>query len=244
MADYRRGGEPVPLPDPDTIPNPAYLVIGVTPGETPKGRMEIFNNPQYYFFDIQDAKGPALSRYIKCDINDTETRKMISKRYSNKFDVIITDYNVSKFMPSGGREFTKTVEDLFDIVKQDGVLILDDTVVGGGIPVSDAHMMSIVRDKDKKIAYKKTIMFMEAEFIQSFMGAYLVEPISYIDLIAANPVAYAVYHSQVGPLNRLTDECIVIRKSIVSFGGKRKIKSKSKRRKTHTTKRRSYRRRY
>ena len=226
------------LPDVNLIPNPAYLVIGSYPGENPKGR-DFYDNPAYYLYDMMDIdEGINRSRYIQSEFNNS-SNKDISKVYFEKFDVVIFDYNVSKSIEN----IKDVIEDLFNMVKKDGILIIDDSFIPAIIPpgTTSKEISEIISQPYRMRELREQSLLMKVNKMQQYMGAYLVEPILYPDIIKENIVAASVYGSKLDDYDRKNRKCIIIRKSILTFGGKRKVKRLTKKSRGYKTKKRHYR---
>lgn len=124
----------VPLPDPALIPNPAYLVVGAYPSDKPNGRT-FWDDPHYYFFDQMNIKPetpPERSkRYIQGTFDSGPiffnmfwNPKFIEKgklNYIKKFDIVIFDHSVVKFL---GNRATEVLKAFLGSVKEGGKLIL------------------------------------------------------------------------------------------------------------------------
>lgn len=107
------------LPDPATIPETAYLIVGYTPGED--NRFTGDEN-EFYFLSIETSSHP---RFLHINFDIEDQLKTLSENYKSKFDIVIFDYSVMKlFSP------IKNLKYLFDTVKEGGYLILDDDKPG------------------------------------------------------------------------------------------------------------------
>lgn len=108
------------LPDPSTIPENSYLVVGYTPGEDYRFTG---NKENYYFLSIEDPTVPT-QHHFKIDFNNQEQFKTFCENYKGKFNVVIFDYSTLKLFSKDKLPL------LFDTVKDGGYLVLDSNQPG------------------------------------------------------------------------------------------------------------------
>ncbi len=107
----QRGGNP----NPDLIPDIAYLIVGVNR----RTDVEYLNNPQIYTFDL-DAPNVIPPRHIMGNFNDKLFMEKFVKDYTHKFAQVIIDTNVIKFY-SGNK--IDLLNMFLNVVKPGGQLI-------------------------------------------------------------------------------------------------------------------------
>ena len=73
------------LPDPATIPETAYLVIGYRPGEDDRF---IGDEDEFYFLSNEESTHP---HFFKIDFDYEDQLKILSDNYKQKFDIVIFD---------------------------------------------------------------------------------------------------------------------------------------------------------
>lgn len=113
-------------PDPNIIPSPAFLVVGSHPSEDRHGRT-FYDNPSYYLTNESNPPGVDLStgdksRFIPVTF-DTVHILALPRVYPNKFDVVIFDWSVVKFI----KDQTTIPEYYMKLVKPGGQMILAET---------------------------------------------------------------------------------------------------------------------
>ena len=116
------------LPDPSKIPSPAYLIVGYNPSDQDTNGRLFNNNKEYYFYDIQDI--PQMDRYIRGDFTDMSPANWnpLLLLYCKKFDKIIFDYSVAKFLGPAAIEQTSgysAIKCFYNMLKVGGQLIID-----------------------------------------------------------------------------------------------------------------------
>jgi hypothetical protein len=205
-------------PDFTNMPTPAYLVVGSSPFEPRKGR-DYYDDEHYYMIDKVGEISPN-QRYIKTDITDNATINPISIVFCKKFDVIVFDHSVAKFIIKE-HNYRRTIQFLMKMLKPDGLLIIDGVLPGFAV----ANAVEETRKYYE--LYQKT--------------GYHVEFIEYSTLIENSSVARKVY----GPLfDNLppgsispTIKAIVLRKPMVGGGKKRKSRRNKKAKRSQTRRR-------
>uniref|UniRef100_A0A6C0AMP3 Methyltransferase n=1 Tax=viral metagenome TaxID=1070528 RepID=A0A6C0AMP3_9ZZZZ len=217
------------------IPERAYLVVGSSPEEDRKGR-EFYTNSHFYQLDTAQIRNPNTdtSRYIQGDFNDITSGQMLASEFSEKFDVVIFDASVGKFL--GGD--VKGLGNLLAMVKPGGTLILD--TITGLSGVSGIRMNQGINAMKKQI--EEISKANEREFLENLeqiIKPYTLKVTTCKQLVYAgiadggNLIARMVY----GPLlendelvksKYVTPEspCIIIKKVI--SGGKRNTRKKRK----------------
>lgn len=186
------------LLDPDTIQNPAYLVIGAKPGEDTKGR-EFYDNPAYYTLD-NTGVGP---RHISADFNELFLMTRLSKLYCGKFDCVIFDYSVYKFFDTSRLDF------LLRMVKPDGFFITELATLGISF---DAGILAGLNQNAAKKAIKKLRTDTEERIFEDLKKTgFRTNIMKFNSIINENSVAKAVYEKVIEDGN---GNCILLQKSV------------------------------
>ena len=209
------------FPNPDEIPEVAYLVIGAKPNEDRKGR-DFYDDPAYYTLDIEEVAGP---RHISLDFNISIVQLThLSFLYCRKFDVVIFDYSTYKLFHNGNLNL------FLDMVKPNGFFITElstvpiifdiGILVGLNENAANKVLNKLRADNEKKIF----------ENIKKF--GFTAKLLSFDSTIAENPIANSVYGPVIEDGN---GNCIIlqktpVKKTILSMfgrsGGKRKRKTR------------------
>ena len=115
------------LPDPSKIPSPAYLIVGYNPSDRNTNGRKFNDFQDYYFYDIHDEPQP---RYIRGNFTDMSPANWnpLLLLYCKKFDKIIFDYSVAKFLGPAAIEKTSgysAIKCFYSMLKVGGQLIID-----------------------------------------------------------------------------------------------------------------------
>ena len=123
----------VSLPDTYSIPDNSVLVIGAQPGGKRNiGQKDVngtinerpfYNKPNYYTYDI--AASANKLRHIQGDFNNIPVNKDISKLYCERFDLVIFDFSVYKFLTD-----IESLKDIMIMVKPGGFCIFEMNTIG------------------------------------------------------------------------------------------------------------------
>ncbi len=203
-------------PDFTNMPTPAFLVVGSSPFEPHKGR-DYYDDEHYYMIDTVGEISPD-QRHIKADITNTSMMNPISIVFCKKFDVIIFDHSVAKFIIKN-HTAKLVIQYLIKMLKPGGIIIVDAVLPNFGVNEK------IEKTREYYELYEKC--------------GYPVEHVNYDRLVGENIVARRVY----GPLfDNLpphaispTDTAIILRKPVV--GGKKRKSRKHNPKKRSKTRR-------
>ena len=209
-----------PFPDPDEIPEVAYLVIGAKPNEDRKGR-DFYDNPAYYTLDIEEVAGP---RHISFDFNGPSIQLThLSLLYCGKFDGVIFDYSTYKFFNSTNLNF------LLEMVKPNGLFITELATLGINFDMGMLAGLNV--NQAKKLLNKIRTDTEEKIFENIKKTGFTARLLSFDSAIAENPLARTVYEPVIEDRN---GRCIILekkkaKKTLFSSifgrsGGKRKTK--------------------
>jgi len=185
---------PVPLPDPALIPNPAYLVVGAYPSDKPSGRT-FWDDPHYYFFDERDVKPetPATraNRYIQGSFHNLISMKRFYYKtlaekghihYIEKFDVVIFDYAVVKFL---GKHAIEILTNFLGSVKEGGQLILIDLNPFSYVMGTDTEKKFI--DAIATMGFPFRIVSIAESVAENEIAAQVYGAHDYLQMMAASP---------------------------------------------------------
>ncbi len=169
------------------LPSPAHLVIGASLYDEDKKGRDFYYDSHYYMMDIVHQSDPN-NRYIKGDASNLDP--LIVNVFCNKFDTIIFDWSVIKFIQHKNKEtFSKMLDDLTTMLKINGKLIIDKTgMYEYGRQMNNFE--TIQQYNDYKLQQNNIYRYKIKQSI------YPLEIKSYDELIRNNAVARKVY----GPL--------------------------------------------
>jgi len=211
------------FPDPDKIPEVAYLVIGAKPNEDRKGR-DFYDNPAYYTLDREQVDEP---RHISFDFNESFTEfTHLSFLYCAKFDVVIFDHSTYKLFNS------ENLNLLVDMVKPDGYFITELATLG--ISFDIGMLAGLNQNATKKLLKKLRSDNEEKIFENIKKTGFTARSLSFDSIIAENPVARSVYRPVI---EDRSGTCIILQKKLAKkpffsmfgrSGGKRNKKSMRK----------------
>ncbi len=156
------------LPDPAKIPATAYLLVGYTPGEEKAGGRFTGDEADFYFLSDENISKPN-DHFFKINFNIEDQLKELSTKYKEKFTIVILDYAVvDKFLK------IKDLTHLFNIVKNDGYLILDNNT-----PVDFAYNTKTSKENNEKRKLSEINEYKKR--IEDTFKDYLTEHIQYKD---------------------------------------------------------------
>ena len=103
---------------------PAYLILGATPGEDPNGRT-FFDDPHYWLLSNESGQGD-ISRFFKIDFEKPEELAFLASELPGQFDVICFDFSVTKFFFNeiDAEANRSSLRSLHTLLKDNGLLIL------------------------------------------------------------------------------------------------------------------------
>jgi len=193
------------IPNPVTIPSPAFLVIGAKPSDR-IDRRSFYGNPAYYTYDSK--LGEVGPRHIIASFNDVDINRKLAKFYYQKFDIIIFDFSTDKFRDR----------------KHDSIFFLLNMLKPGGLFITEFQTAAIVIDPillDKRNsettieAYVKELYIENAqkkanEFSLFEPSGFSISLLSVDSLIYKDPVARTVYTG--GFTYRDVPTCMVLTK--------------------------------
>lgn len=210
-------------PNPASISSDnAILVLGAKPDENFYKR-DFFTDERYYLLDnrkIKDDYEGDSSKFILCNFMDITETDSLSKVYCKKFNTIIFDFSVVKFISHYNFILKPIFNDLLKLLKNDGVLIIESTGT-----IESLNMSHINKSRNGR---KDDFLL----FIRSL--GYPTEEVKLGELITRYPVANEVFSKTPIIEEKNIAPFFVVTKTRKSTGGKRKhsIKRKKSARRT------------
>jgi hypothetical protein len=107
------------------LPNPVFLVFGISKNTEHNKLRSIYNNPSYYFLDIQNPKKESIieeGRFIHCDFNNIKELMIIIEYFKEVFNIIFFDTGVIMHLKFESRAII--IQKLLYMVKKNGYIII------------------------------------------------------------------------------------------------------------------------
>jgi hypothetical protein len=153
-----------------TLPNPVFLVFGISKNTEHNKLRSIYNNPSYYFLDIQNPKKESIieeGRFIHCDFNNIEELMIIIKYFKEVFNIIFFDTGVIMHLKFEYR--TIIIQNLLYMVKKNGYIIIPDLPFRPYKPNNMTQLEYTFLKKNKKnILIKKQEKNFHSFMLESF----------------------------------------------------------------------------
>lgn len=161
-------GEQIPYPNPTDIPSPAYLIMGVAPGE----HKEYINDPSFYTLSIEDVylgrPAEQTGRHIHVNFNEIDSINNIGTLYANKFDLIMFDIAVTDKIEE--YTFTNLILNLFKMLKSNGKIVIDEDF---SIPNDILKELEPEYYEDKERCLKESVMDLRYKCFKDFREKYM-----------------------------------------------------------------------
>jgi hypothetical protein len=142
------------LKEKNLMPNPVFLVIGISKNYENNIKRSIYNNQSYYFLDELNPKKNSLSeegRFIHCNFNNIEDLQKISRDFKETFNIVFFDKTVFKFFDK-----LQNIIFLLNIVKKGGYIIIPDYSFFSYIPIGMSNINYSILNEIKKQNIRKT----------------------------------------------------------------------------------------
>jgi hypothetical protein len=176
------------IPNPVTIPSPAFLVIGAKPSDRIDGR-SFYGDPAYYTYDSK--LGEVGPRHIIASFNDVDINRKLANFYYQKFDIIIFDLSTDKYRD--GKHHS--IFFLLNMLKPGGLFITEfqtAAIVIDPILLGERNSRTTI-DEYVKTLYIKNAQQKANEFSLFEPSGFSKRLLSVDSLTAENPVARTVY---------------------------------------------------
>ena len=198
---------------PNQIPDPAFLVIGISKKYEDNKLRTIYNNPSYYFLDVSNPRKNTISeegRFIHCDFNNPLDLKRVHDFFKEKFNIIFFDKSVFKFFKE------MYIISLLTLVKKGGYIIIPDynfflNKLSNGMSIEEYLRLS--KNKKENIRIREKILKIQKTFniLSEFKKHF-----SDIKIMKINEIRDAIIQSRnvynEGNNNNVTERGFVITK--------------------------------
>jgi hypothetical protein len=154
----------------ETLPNPVFLVFGISKNTEHNKLRSIYNNPSYYFLDIQNPKKETINeegRFIHCDFNNIEELMIIIKYFKEVFNIIFFDTGVIMHLKFEYRAII--IQKLLYMVKKNGYIIIPDLPFRAYKPNNmPREEYTLLKQNKKNILIKKQEKNFHSFMLESF----------------------------------------------------------------------------
>ena len=164
-----------------TLPNTVFLVIGISKNTQPNKLRIMYNNPAYYFLDIQNPKKESIieeGRFIHCNLDNETELINICNYFNERFNIIFFDTGVIIHL----RDMNTIIKNLLGMVKSGGCIIIPDLPFRSGIQhsMTREEYMSLTQNK-KNILINKEKKNLRDQILESFKNIRII-PYDYKDI--------------------------------------------------------------